>query len=50
MMSAAGHVMRWLTTGSYADWLRYWKDEHRFSDEAEAAYEASKSFLVKFPV
>ncbi|XP_006456599.1 hypothetical protein AGABI2DRAFT_122485 [Agaricus bisporus var. bisporus H97] len=44
------HVMRRPTIGSHADWLLYWRDEHRFSDEAEAAYEASKTFLEKYPM
>lgn len=31
-------------------WCLYFRQEHRFSDEAEAAYAASSTFLEKFPV
>ncbi|KAF7761093.1 hypothetical protein Agabi119p4_10502 [Agaricus bisporus var. burnettii] len=44
------HVMRRPKIGSHADWLLYWREEHRFSDEAEVAYETSKTFLEKYPM
>ncbi|KAF8599432.1 kinase-like protein [Ceratobasidium sp. AG-I] len=44
------HTMRRFSRlGCSGWWYLYWKNEHRFSEEAEAAYEASKSFLTKYP-
>ncbi|KAI0755543.1 kinase-like domain-containing protein [Fomes fomentarius] len=43
------HTMRWPRVGCSGPWLQYWL-RYRFSKEAEAAYAASKSFLIKSPV
>lgn len=44
------HTMRWGRLGCSRFWLLYWRDCHRFSPEAEAAYAASKTFLIQSPV
>jgi hypothetical protein len=45
------HTLRWPTSaGCSGWWFLYWRDQHTFSPEAEAAYKASKSFLTKSPV
>ena len=44
------HTMRWGRIGCSTFWLLYWRDRHRFSPEAEAAYAASKTFLIQSPV
>ena len=44
------HTMRWARVGCDRFWLLYWRDVHRFSPEAEAAYAASKTFLIQSPV
>ncbi|TFY76312.1 hypothetical protein EWM64_g7698 [Hericium alpestre] len=43
------HTLRWPRFGCNGPWLQYWL-KYRFSKEAEAAYAASKSFLIKSPV
>ncbi|KAH9902576.1 kinase-like domain-containing protein [Cubamyces lactineus] len=43
------HTMRWLRFGCDGPWYQYWL-KHRFPEEAEAAYAASKTFLIKSPV
>lgn len=43
------HTLRWPRIGCSGPWLQYWL-EYWFSEEAEAAYVASKSFLIKSPV
>ncbi|CAL1696739.1 unnamed protein product [Somion occarium] len=43
------HTLRWPRFGCYGPWLQYWLRYH-FSEEAEAAYAASKTFLIKSPV
>ncbi|VDB83336.1 unnamed protein product [Peniophora sp. CBMAI 1063] len=42
-------VMRRARVGCWGRWRDHWV-EHRFSDEAEAAYLAAKSFIEKLPV
>jgi hypothetical protein len=44
------HTMRWARMGCHAFWLRHWRENYRFPTEAEAAYDASKTFLIKSPV
>lgn len=44
------HTMRWMRPGSSGAWTQYWRDKYRFSEVAEAAYAASKTFLQKSPV
>lgn len=44
------HAMRYRRFGCLGEWHKYWKERHRFSEEAEAAYEASSTFLMKAPV
>lgn len=45
------HTMHWFSTfGCTGWWFLYWRDQYRFSDEAEAAYTASKTFLIRSPV
>ncbi|KAL7277059.1 hypothetical protein ACG7TL_008904 [Trametes sanguinea] len=43
------HTMRWLRYGCDGPWYHFWL-KYRFSEEAEAAYVASKTFLIKSPV
>ncbi|KAI0336340.1 kinase-like protein [Cubamyces sp. BRFM 1775] len=43
------HTMRWPRFGCDGPWFRFWKG-YRFSEEAEAAYAASKTFCIKSPV
>ena len=44
------HTMRWGRIGCNGFWLLYWRDYHRFTPEAEAAYAASRTFLIQSPV
>ncbi|KAJ2984436.1 hypothetical protein NUW54_g10513 [Trametes sanguinea] len=43
------HTMRWPRFGCDGVWYQFWL-KYRFSEEAEAAYAASKTFLIKSPV
>ncbi|VDC03562.1 unnamed protein product [Peniophora sp. CBMAI 1063] len=44
------HAMRYRRFGCLGEWHKYWKEQHRFSPVAEAAYDASATFLMKSPV
>ncbi|EIN09492.1 kinase-like protein, partial [Punctularia strigosozonata HHB-11173 SS5] len=44
------YTMRWFSRGCADFWYGYWAFEHRFTAEAEAAYAASKTFLILPPV
>ncbi|KZV62752.1 kinase-like protein [Peniophora sp. CONT] len=44
------HAMRFRRFGCQGKWLEYWKERHRFAEEAEGAFEVSMTFLVHSPV
>ncbi|KAH9910373.1 kinase-like domain-containing protein [Fomitopsis serialis] len=43
------HTMRHIRLGCRGFWSEHWRKRHRFTDEAEAAYAASMTFLTKLP-